>query len=954
MSNNEELFHYGTPRHSGRYPWGSGKDPYQRNTNFRKTVSDLRNQGLSDKEIASAMKIKGRNGQPSVAMLRAMESRAVVDIRKENMNRVVTLRDKGYSWQAVADSVGLENESSARTLYNRAKSGKKELLDVASDALKEELDKKGYLDVGPGSEVNLGVTNQKLKTAVLDLQAQGYKVFTPRVGQSGVDGQATTLTVLAGKDATFKECLDAMKSNKIGLIGTHIEENEDGGYTKYGMEEPKSISSSKVFIRYNEDDSSGYKGVDRDGMIEIRRGVDDLDLGSSHYAQVRIAVDGTHYLKGMALYSDNIPDGYDVVFNTNKHQGTAKMDVLKEMKTTPDGKIDLENPFGSSVVQHHYVDKDGKTQLSALNIVGSTEADEHKEGSWNTWNKQISAQFLSKQDPKVAKKQLDISLKEKADEFKEIQSLTNPIIKKKMLEEFADGCDADSVSLKAAGFKRQRTQVILSFPDMKENEVYAPNFKDGEEVALVRFPHAGTFEIPQLKVNNKKSVGSAFKEINAAKDAVGINPKVAATLSGADFDGDTVVVIPVTNNHIKTRKQTKITESLATLQDFEPKELYKLPDSAPKMTDKTKQRLMGEVSNLITDMTIKGADTDQIVRAVKHSMVVIDAQKHHLDYKKSAADFNIKELKEEFQDNGTENGKSKHGASTLISRAKSEQRVNKRKDYYLSEKNIDSEGNKIYTESGESYMQIKDKDTGKWRIKTYKDVITPDTQVKIVKNKQKSTKMAETKDAMTLLSGPNHEGSDIERVYGNYANALKSMANQARKEYVAVKQTGYNKEAAKAYKSEVESLNIKLLKYNSQKPLERKAQIIANKVVSEEKANAIEDLSSKEIKKIKSRALRAARDTVYEGKTRYRPDITEKEWEAIQAGAVSPSKAKSILEAADSEQVKSYATPRNQKTISTSTKARIKALKRKGMTASEIAEATGVSVSSVYDIAEEE
>ena len=26
---NEELMHYGTPRHSGRYPWGSGDNPYQ-------------------------------------------------------------------------------------------------------------------------------------------------------------------------------------------------------------------------------------------------------------------------------------------------------------------------------------------------------------------------------------------------------------------------------------------------------------------------------------------------------------------------------------------------------------------------------------------------------------------------------------------------------------------------------------------------------------------------------------------------------------------------------------------------------------------------------------------------------------------------------------------------------------------------------------------------------------
>lgn len=29
LSHSQFLIHYGTPRHSGRYPWGSGKDPYQ-------------------------------------------------------------------------------------------------------------------------------------------------------------------------------------------------------------------------------------------------------------------------------------------------------------------------------------------------------------------------------------------------------------------------------------------------------------------------------------------------------------------------------------------------------------------------------------------------------------------------------------------------------------------------------------------------------------------------------------------------------------------------------------------------------------------------------------------------------------------------------------------------------------------------------------------------------------
>ena len=69
--------------------------------------------------------------------------------------------------------------------------------------------------------------------------------------------------------------------------------------------------------------------------MEIRRGVPDLDLGNSHYAQVRIMVDNSHYLKGMAMYSDKMPDGVDVMFNTNKPSGTPKMKVFKEIKNDP-------------------------------------------------------------------------------------------------------------------------------------------------------------------------------------------------------------------------------------------------------------------------------------------------------------------------------------------------------------------------------------------------------------------------------------------------------------------------------------------------------------------------------------------------------------------------------------------------------------------------------------------
>ena len=48
--------------------------------------------------------------------------------------------------------------------------------------------------------------------------------------------------------------------------------------------------------------------------------------------------------------------------------------------------------------------------------------------------------------------------------------------------------------------KVDKDKLLQKIPSMKENEVYAPNYKNGEQVALIRYPHAGTFEIPILTV----------------------------------------------------------------------------------------------------------------------------------------------------------------------------------------------------------------------------------------------------------------------------------------------------------------------------------------------------------------------------------------------------------------------------------------------------------------------
>ena len=436
------------------------------------------------------------------------------------------------------------------------------------------------------------------------------------------------------------------------------------------------------------------------------------------------------------------------------------------------------------------------------------------------WSDHLPSQFLSKQSMTLIKKQLGLAAADKQAEYDEICSLTNPTVKKALLKSFADDCDSAAVHLQAAALPRQKYQVILPITTMKDNEVYAPNYKNGEQVALIRFPHGGTFEIPVLTVNNKQA--DARRILGNAKDAVGINSKVAERLSGADFDGDTVMVIP-------TGGKVKITSTspLRGLEGFDPKAEYG-PDTYKGRTVKAMkntQTEMGKISNLITDMTLKGATEDELARAVRHSMVVIDAEKHKLDYKQSEADNGIASFKKKYQGTVDEDGRYHEGAATLISRAKSETSVLKRKGSPI----INPEtGEQSYKEVYEEYV---DKN-GKTRVRT-----------------QASTKMAETKDAYLLSSG-----TPQEEAYADYANKMKSLANQARKEMVSTGKIAYSASAKAAYQEEVDSLSAKLNVALMNAPRERQAQVIANAFVAAKKQDN-PDMTNGEIKKANQQAL---------------------------------------------------------------------------------------------------
>ena len=902
----DELMHYGMPRRSGRYPWGSGKDPYQHSGDFLSRVDELSKKGLSEKDIADHFGL-------TTSQLRIQKSLAKDERRTLEVDTAKGLRDKGYSLNEIAKMMGYNNDSSVRSLLNEHSEARMKEAKNTAEFLKKQVKEKGMIDVGTGVERELGISKEKLKEALYILELEGYNTFGGGVPQVNNPSKQTNLKVLCPPDTPYKTIIDANGKEKKVSSAIYDYENvhsiteytsHDSGKTFDTFKYPASMDSKRLAIRYAEDG-----GIQKDGLIEIRRGVDDLNLGNSHYAQVRIMVDGTHYIKGMAVYSDDLPKGVDVMFNTNKTKDKSKMEVLKPIKDDPD------NPFGSLIKaggQSYYTDKNGNKKLSLINKRA-------EEGDWGDWADKLPSQFLSKQNLQLVKQQLGMAAADKKAEFDEIMSLTNPTVKKALLKSFSDDCDSAAVHLQAAALPRQKYQVILPVPSLRDNEIYAPNYNDGETVALVRYPHGGLFEIPILTVNNRQADAKKMIGPNA-KDAVCINSKIAERLSGADFDGDTVMVIPTGG---KVRISSK--PPLKALEGFDPKMEY--PERPGMKYMRNTQTEMGKISNLITDMTLLGANDDELARAVKHSMVVIDAEKHKLDYKKSEADNNIAALKKRYQGHTDENGNYKEGAGTLISRAKSQQSVLKRQGSPI-----------IDPETGKQSWKVADELEYDKKVVNKK---TGEVTTKRVTKTQRSTKMAETDDAYTLVSKTRNPK---ELAYADYANQMKALANQARKVMVNTPDIKYNPDAKAKYSREVDSLNAKCNVALKNAPRERQAQTMANAIV-QAKVKDNPDMTAKEKKKAGQQALDKMRRQV--GAKRELVNITDKEWEAIQAGAISTNKLKTILDNADMDRVKQLATPRSTLSLSPAKEARINSLRASGYTNAQIAKTLGVSTSTI-------
>lgn len=1002
------LLHYGMPRRSGRYPWGSGRDP-QRSRDFISASDEIKarlvKEGVPKNKLGTLI---AREMGMSTTEYRQRNTLADEERARAIYSEVKTRMDRGESVANIASDMNISKNSVRNYAVkdpNEVAKGKQ--INGTMDALRNAVERSEYVDVGKGVERQIGISKEKLGAAVEKLKAEGYYKYSVKVDQLTSPTNRTNMVILS-KDPDFGNVMKNIhKVRAVDFVAV-----DGDAMTLQNIQKPESLSWDRVKIRYAiPEGQKGHGTADdgemMDGSMTIRPSAADLQFGANkHYAQVRINVGGTHYLKGVALYGkeEDFPPGVDVIFNTNKGKNKSPEQVLKPLKVDKlTGEINEANPFGATIKrQNAMTDGDGnivpyklngKIQLDkkgnpiakagALNIV-------NEEGDWADWSKSVSAQFLSKQPRPVVKERIDATVKKVLNDYDEIARVNNPTIKKQLLESYASDLESKQVHLKTVAPKGFQGHLILPITNMKENEVYAPNYKDGEKVILVRYPHGGRFEIPELTVNNK----GPGKDIIGPKspDAIGIHPKVGRKLSGADFDGDTVYVIPNNQGKYKSRS------ALKDLENFDPNIYEDKAGTFVPITKSNKQKQMGIVSNLITDMSLQGASDSELTRAVRHSMVVIDSEKHKLNYLRSEKDNGIDALKKKYQihidrvdyknlkmddptrfetitrADGTKtakrdaNGNKVHkkitpideeelktlgdhkvktGAATVISRHKQEVTTGGTKMTYQKEIKPGQPGNMRNLNALKRKLK-----NGEITDAEYKNQLTNLPSIYKEKtgiNRRTKSYLVNMLDDASVLLNPN--STQVEKDYVDYINKLKSKHKEVMTEIQNIKPSKRDPKAAKIYANEVKSLDKKLALSELNAPRERQAQTLASYNFKKELARlgGSDALDKDDIKKLKTQAVAGARAAV--GASRHPVKIEDHEWEAIQANAISPDMLSRLVRHMDDDQLKELATPRKVQTISTARKSRVAMMLNNGnYTIAQIAQATGMSTSAVSAI----
>ena len=183
MTEGEFLAHYGMPRRSGRYPWGSGKDPYQSSRDFLGRVEQMRKSGFTYTDPETGKKYTGDNAIAKSLGYSSTDFRTVYAIAKDERRAddVATAKrlatKEGMNVSQIGRKMGI-NESSVRSLLNPHSESKMRQARETAAFLKKQVDEKGMIDIGAGVNEELRISKEKmdLRFMVVDSHRSRIKV----------------------------------------------------------------------------------------------------------------------------------------------------------------------------------------------------------------------------------------------------------------------------------------------------------------------------------------------------------------------------------------------------------------------------------------------------------------------------------------------------------------------------------------------------------------------------------------------------------------------------------------------------------------------------------------------------------------------------------------------------------------------------------------------------------
>ena len=231
------------------------------------SIPDIREEGRTETQIANELGLTTTQLRNAITYARKEE-------REYNREQVAGMKEAGLSNVEIGQRLGI-SEGTVRNYISDNKSSKatsEQQLDNIEKALSDSLKQTGHLDVGVGVERQLGVSRTKFNAVVNQMVENGdLYIHNIQIQRLNDPTKYTIVKVLSTEPDYLKVLKD---STNIGNLEYFSDDKALESAKRF--ETPQMVDLNRIKIRYQEDG-----GADLDGLIEIRKGTEDLDLGNS-------------------------------------------------------------------------------------------------------------------------------------------------------------------------------------------------------------------------------------------------------------------------------------------------------------------------------------------------------------------------------------------------------------------------------------------------------------------------------------------------------------------------------------------------------------------------------------------------------------------------------------------------------------------------------------------------